>query len=341
MMENLKEYLLSRFPDAKTASGGRQVVLRCRFCGDSQKDKSARHLYIKVDGDVPLYKCFKCNTSGILNSSILQSFLHDYNENDIMIGKEIDKFVSNSKKEFRAVKNDVYNLFNTALINESLANIKLNYLNQRLGLNLSISDCLNDKIVLNVMDFLQLNRINTFTRSNEIMDILQYNTLGFLSRNNSSIMTRSMSDTQLHPHLVDRYNSYTIFPCDSKYKFYTIPTMINLGSNIPVEIHIAEGPIDILSICYNLNHNNRYQQAYVSVNGSDYMKGIKYYLTEVGVSNPLFHIYPDEDKVANMENIIYRLKSLCFPVCIHRNVYPGEKDMGVPLNRINEDVRIY
>ena len=60
-MENLKEYLLSRFPDAKTASGGRQVVLRCRFCGDSQKDKSARHLYIKVDGDVPLYKCFKCN----------------------------------------------------------------------------------------------------------------------------------------------------------------------------------------------------------------------------------------------------------------------------------------
>ena len=57
--EDFKEYMLATFSDARPASGGKEVVMRCRFCGDS-KDPRSRHLYMSLgqDNKPVFYNCF-------------------------------------------------------------------------------------------------------------------------------------------------------------------------------------------------------------------------------------------------------------------------------------------
>ena len=53
------------------------------------------------------------------------------------------------------------------------------------------------------------------------------------------------------------------------------------------------------------------------------------------------HYYPDKD-VSDQE-FLYSTQSkiqlLLSSIFIHRNIYNGEKDFGVPINRINEVVK--
>ena len=76
--ERLKYFLLNHFPVAHTASGGKEVVIRCPFCGDSQKDKRDAHFYIGLQTDkdtdfyqvAPKYHCFLCNKGGTLSGDV-------------------------------------------------------------------------------------------------------------------------------------------------------------------------------------------------------------------------------------------------------------------------------
>ena len=112
--EELKEYLLQTFPDARSASGGSEVVIRCRFCGDSQSDPHAAHLYIKISGDVPLYNCFKCNAKGILTDEILRRFKPNYADKDIYMMEHIRQHLGKVSKQLKRVKlkNNVFNVSN-------------------------------------------------------------------------------------------------------------------------------------------------------------------------------------------------------------------------------------
>lgn len=335
----LKEYLLNRFPDARPASGGREVVMRCRFCGDSRKDPDARHLYVKVYGDTPFYNCFKCNTKGVMSGDILKSFIPDYGDDDLLL---FDKFNKELQIDSAKVKNikrhHKFGIRNGFISDTELSFKKLRYINKRLGLNLSYEDAIQNKIVLNLVDLLQYNRITEFSRDPNTIEEMSINSIGFLSMDNGCVILRNMNKGKVSQYIDNHYNVYSIMK-DSR-SMYTIPSTCDLMSLEPIHIHIAEGAFDILSICYNLRYNNRRQCIYTSVCGKRYSNAVKMYILEYGVHNAVFHIYPDND-VSNDEYDLRYIRSICkdleYPLYIHRNTFPNEKDFGVDLSHIKEE----
>ena len=337
--ENLKQYLLNRFPDARLASGGREVVMRCRFCGDSRKDSSARHLYIKVEGDTPFYNCFKCNTKGVMNGDILKSFIPEYDDNDLAFFETINKELQVDSAKIKTIKrHHKFGISNGFISDTELSYKKLRYINRRLGLSLTYEDLLRNKIVLNLVDVLQYNRIQEFTRDIKTIEELSINSIGFLSMDNGCVILRNMNKGNVSKYIDNDYNVYSIVK--NAKSMYTIPTIVNLMCLDPVHIHIAEGCFDILSICYNLRYNNRGQQVYTSVCGKRYSNAVKMYILEYGIHNAVFHIYPDND-VSDRDYDLMSIYSICkdigYPLYIHRNVFPDEKDFGVDLYHIKEE----
>ena len=69
----LRDYLIENY-NAKRASGGKECIIRCPFCGDS-RDTSKAHMYIGVNkkhNNAISYNCFKCNSGGIVGLEFLK-----------------------------------------------------------------------------------------------------------------------------------------------------------------------------------------------------------------------------------------------------------------------------
>ena len=340
-IQNYKSFLLSNIPTAKEASGGKFVACRCFYCPDG-KSKDTKHFYIHIpesNDDPSWYYCHKCHNTGIVtNKTLLEWGIYDN-----IVGQEL---INHNKKCSRSPKNNKYynytklNITNN-IINSELSKIKLDYINNRLGQNFSIKDLSELKICLNLLDLLNGNYIDKFTRDPRVVEQLNANFLGFISIDNSFVNMRRLCDEGLVFKSIDnRYVNYKIYDkFDTSNRFYTIPTQVNLCSSQRLKIHIAEGPFDILSIYTNLR--NREPGIYTSIAGSNYL-GITFYILNT-FKVPYFelHYYPDNDKSGSnevMDKIINVVKAFCCPIYIHRNLYPGEKDFGVSMDKIKESI---
>lgn len=333
---DIGQYLLQCIPNSRLESGGKELVTRCIFCGDS-RDPHSKHMYIKVpeDGELCVYHCFKCNESGIVDANLLR-MLGIY---DIDV---INNIVSENKRAARIKRIDlnkedaIYKISNTNITDNEVTRNKLAYLNKRLGLNLTYQDMIMNKIVLNLSDLLVSNHIDTYTRNIEIVKQLDRNFIGFLSYDNAYLNMRNLYTEKVHPNIDKRYVNYNIFnKMNNSKRYYILPTIINTSISEPIKVHIAEGPMDILSICYNLEKNKREQCIYAAIGGKAYRNIIKFIFTTLGLMNIELHIYPDKD-IDN--DFIYDTVGELLPfnmnIFVHRNVFPDEKDMGVPLYHI-------
>jgi len=341
-IKSYAEYLITHMSNAHYASGNKQVNCRCPECGDSIHQKSA-HMYISIPWDQTspsLYYCHKCNSSGIVN---YKKFI-EWNIFDTNMAIEIENYNNSISKNPRAVKyfnNKVYNIYHRYTSNNDSSEYKSQYICNRLGVDLSYIELANLKIVLNLSDLLNENRIDKFTRDPRILESLDTYFLGFLSVDNAFLnMRRTCNEGILHKSIDKRYVNYSIFDkFDNTKKFYVIPTQIDLSSTHRIPLHIAEGPFDILSIY--LNCRNRESGIYSSVTGNNYMNVILYFLLELQLPYLELHIYPDNDRYGSIEwmnNLIHRIPDKTIPVYMHKNTYPGEKDFGVSKNRINESI---
>ena len=334
-MKNLDQVLLSNIPSAQYASGKTEIVMKCPFCGDSRDPKS-KHFYISLrEGQPHFYNCFKCNSKGIVTSKFLRMLsiydnnamedLDNYNKNSIIV-KDHTRFNYNKPK-----------YLNNIIIDSDLSRMKLAYINNRLGLNLNLQDLFNLKICPNIMDLLNLNNINNFTRDIRVLQDLNKFFVGFISFNNEFITLRNLvNENEVNKYIAKRYIVYNIFGNDSSERFYTIPVNIDVTKHI--NIHIAEGVFDILSVRFNMSHNN-YQNIYTAICGKNYISAVQYYLCSHGLFNSTFHIYLDND-VSKYEliNLVKQLSPLNLDVYIHRNMYSGVKDFGVKREFINDKV---
>ena len=336
-----KEFLLSNIPTAKEASGGKFVACRCFYCPDG-KSSSSRHFYIHIpesDDDPSWYYCHKCHNRNIVtNKTLLEWGIYD-NE----IGQELiyhNRKCSKSKKNIKYYNYTSVNIRN--IINDSeITRFKLDYINNRLGTNFNLQELSDLKICLNLLDVLNGNYIQTFTRDPRVVEQLNINFLGFLSIDNTSINMRRLCDEGMVIDSIDkRYINYKIVDnFDTSNRFYTIPTTIDLNNPCRLKIHIAEGPFDILSIYTNLR--NKDPGIYTSIAGSNYL-GITFYILNT-FKIPYFelHYYPDNDKSGSneiMEDVVKYVKPFNNPIYIHRNLHPGEKDFGVSLDKIRESI---
>ena len=340
--QNFINAIKSIIPTAKVASGGREIVIRCPFCGDSKNLRHA-HFYMSVpqsQEDISFYQCKRCPNHGIVSDELLRKI--GCNDSNIII--EITKHNTEvlSLPKYKSLKKiNIYPLRWDLIRQDASNQNKLNYINTRIGANFSLFDLYKLKIFLNLYDIIVTNKLE-LTRHQDICDSLDKYFIGFISYDNSYCGLRKITDQELYQSVNKRYINYSLInKTDDRKNFYIIPTQINILDPLPVKIHIAEGQFDILSIYYNLNKCNNYQSIYIACGGKSYSQATEFILEETGIINYELHYYPDKD-VSDQE-FLYgtqsKIQLLISNIFIHRNIYNGEKDFGVPINRINEVVK--
>lgn len=338
--EDLKEWLLYNLEDAKLVSGGKQIACRCHNCDDH-----ARHLYIGPfdDREGPLYyECKRCPRQfrGVVNKEFLDTYqtatVAPIEVNDI--NKSNGPITSTKLKD----PTKSYNINRSFITDAPLSKQKLDHINKRLGLNLSYQDCINNKIVLNLYDIYRVNPwITKFTRDQNITDQLDRFFIGFLSRTNASLNMRNLvyGKNVVHESIDKKYINYNIFNNGPDYDFYILPTTLNKYTNIGV--HIVEGPFDALGVKYNVVGADVPNQVYIAGKGKAYDKIINFLVTVYGFFNMTLNYYPDKDvSDREIERIVSIFKPFNFEQYIYRNVFPGEKDFGVPRDHITVSKQI-
>ena len=335
MIPGLAEFISEHCPEAQTVSGGKELLIRCRFCGDSQKNLNDAHLYISLDETKPFYNCFKCRTSGVINGEFLSALTNSVVDNDLLksIKSKTGKFITRSKTVL-GMKN--FNVRCNWIDDNDLNKAKKAYINKRLGLNLEYEDLIQNKIVLSIYDLLVLNNINRTAFPPDVMDELNSSFLGALSINNGFVTMKNLRPGKVSKYVDHKYIDYPIYQqSDNMRRFYSIPTKINLLSPEPIQVHIAEGIFDVLGIFYNVCGGNRYQNLYINCGDKSYNTVVKMLSTFYGLINCEFNFYIDND-VPNDE--VY-VNTLGRPFRFYRNMCPGEKDYGVSADRI-QHVRV-
>lgn len=343
-VEQYKNFLLSRITGAKLVSGGREIQCRCfnTSCEDCYDYRSHGHFYISIpeENEPSKFNCFKCGYAGI----VTHNRLLEWNIFESSMAEELHKYnssISTNKSNDKYFNRVLYKVYNTITTDNEISRIKLNYINDRLGTNLTYEDLRKLKIILNLYDVINENNVTKLTRDKNIVDQLNINFLGFLSIDNAFINMRRLVDKGLVYKSIDkRYINYKLYDkFDSSERFYVIPTMIkDLYSPNPIKINIAEGPFDILSIYLNMRQQE--EGIYIAGTGCNYFGIILYCLSVFGIINAEIHLYMDTDDIATkkVNAAINRLRDLRIPTYIHKNLKEKEKDFGVRLSNINESI---
>ena len=334
-----QQYLLQKLPLAKPASGGKFVHCRCQECGDSIHATS-KHMYIYIpwqNDSVSWYYCHKCKCSGYMNHTKLiewgiydKQIAQDLNEYNAIIFKNQSFFNKYSSNRTFQVFLDNYD-------HQKETKYKLKYIEERIGIPFTLKDLSSLKIVLRLTDLLSENRIYQYTRHKNIVSQLSEFFIGFLSVDNAFLnMRRVVEEGIVYQGIDKRYVNYQIFDKENtSQRFYTIPTRLNLNIPQRIKLHISEGPFDILSVYFNVT--NQESGIYTCVAGSNYISVILYFLIEKRLPMLELHIYPDNDQygsILEMKKLKERIPDPTIPIYIHRNLMYGEKDFGVPKNRI-------
>ena len=338
-MEGYTEFLLRSIkPWAKLVSGGREINCRCFYCPDSN-DSRHGHMYINVDfsnNEPSYFYCQKCHTSGIVNTNKLIEW-NIYDSNISLELASYNKKVLKLPQNLKYRDKIIYNINNYIINEDELSRYKLKRINDRLGINLSFKDAIEKKIIINLKDLLDSNRLQ-YTRNPNIINQLDANFIGFLSYDNAFINMRNLEIGEVYHTIDKRYVNYNVFnKYDNTTKFYIIPNNIDILK--PIRIHIAEGPFDILSILYNVNDGILGNDVYAAATGSSYKGILRFILINLKFINIEVHFYPDADidnsKIISIKDEL-NLRYINF--YIHRNIYQGEKDFGVRKDHIIENI---
>lgn len=341
--QNFINAIKSIKPEAKVASGGKEIVIRCIFCGDSKNTRHA-HFYISVpqrSDELSFYHCKKCPNHGIVDDELLRKI--GCNDSNLLVDIMKHNTEVLSLPKYKSLKQiNIYPLRYDLIRKEPTNQNKLAYINNRIGSNFNYGDLVSLKIFLNLYDIINTNNLE-LTRHQSICNDLDRYFIGFISYDNSYCGLRKITDKELYQSINKRYINYNLInKLDDKKNFYIIPTEIDLLNPELVNIHIAEGQFDILSIFYNLNHCNRKQNIYMACGGKSYIQALTFILQEIGIINYNIHYYPDKDVNDNefYYLVLNKISMLPCNIFIHRNIFDGEKDFGVPLNRIKDYIKI-
>lgn len=351
MDSSIKEMIIQQLdtlPVHHVSSNGIQHVVRCPYCGDSLNPSHA-HFSIRIDTSDPLdpllFRCLKCSTSGFLTKQVLEDLQLSL-PSEVSQGLSKLNRVSSTVHRITAIRTENFKTpiprFDQVTIN------KVNYLNTRLGLNLNANDYTSLNCILNLKDFMNENNLHTAYMGSECtqwtLRFLDEHYVGFLGKNRNVITCRYLNDVdssklKFEPsrYLKPKFNRNNLDPNS----YYSIPNKIDIMYTNDINIHIAEGPFDILGVFHHLMNSELENNFYYAVCGFGYGTILRNIIS-AGLNTGLnVHIYADNDK--SDEEIINPLKhGSMWPwldhVYLHRNS-SGEKDYGVPSNRIKDTKR--
>lgn len=336
---------LLRTPYANEIPSRTHVRVRCPLCGDSLKHPNGTHCYVNIEGNRPVsYYCHLCNEGGWVGSSFLRSL--GVTNLEVITG--VIKWNKACRKRLALVGNThtksrqrrgheligtsartvvpIYRRFCKA------TDDKLKYIGNRLGVNLDISDVPKLKIVTSLMDFLDTNGLQLNPRVAKAAQVIERNYVGFLSLDGSYIIFRNTKDDGNM-----RYVNYPVFGNKNmtSTKSYIIPNDIDIMSN-DITFNVAEGIFDILGCYYHINHGIMDNHTiYGAVAGSGFKGFIRRIIRLGFIGNLHINLYSDRDKTPEYHRQLYDLSPLIKSLDVWYNSHEGEKDIGVPADRIN------
>lgn len=321
-----------------------QYMIRCMSCGDST-DPTHGHLSVNVDIEdrSPMrFRCFKCSYSGLVTSSWLLNDVGVALDQDVI--DTLDKFNHQLVRKNNHSDKHLRNLVVPQMSEKELlitGNMKVEYVADRLGVNPDVirSNQETFKLILDLFHFVEVNGLKTVPNvSYKQMNFINRNYVGFLSSNSNSITCRRFVDNDK----LDRYHNLIINPkIDNANTFYKLPISLDLMYTHDINIHIAEGIFDILSVYINLMNMNNENNFYFGCNGFRFNSVIKYLVTNGLNTGLIVHIYSDKDK-SDDNHMFYIKKHIDLfqwvdRIFIHRNMMEGQKDFGVPLSQIKDE----
>lgn len=325
---------IARYNNTKT-----ELVIRCVYCGDSIKNSHHAHFFIATHPPFPFY-CQRCNTKGILDGQTLRDIQIDDIELLIDIRKENRKVL----KEFSIKSTNSISLLDghKKLVippyDKEHPKIQpcIDYLNQRIGVNFTLEMLNKIKLIYSYKQLIKLNKLENIikvykTKNNfrDKVDLINDTAIGFLSLDNNFINFRFM---QNHPKGFRYSNESLNYPYNIGKHIYALRNSIDLLSP-KLHVVLTEGIFDIISVHYNLYKGiSLPNQVFMASNGKGF-NNVFSVLRSSGFLNIELDLYSDKDVDLN----VYR-KILNFDwfdkITIHYNVNEGEKDFGVPLERI-------
>lgn len=335
--ERLKRLLMS-LPDAKLESGGKAVMLRCRYCGDSKRNKSSRHMYVYLpNGNNPIFHiCYRanCAVKGIVTWQKLVEWGVNLSEEDIKDLVNYNKEIFRNGNDMNFNCEDINILTNTYINNNfnQMYDYKIQYINNRLGTNFTHQDLKNLKISLNLSELLIENELPINIEDWKLR-ALSEKYICFITQDNSYAVCRNTMYKENEKSPMNyRYFKYNIFNRNSNSKpFYIIPTTVDIYKKI--RIYLSEGTFDILSVKYNVVNDPN--GIYCAVLGGGFINAIKYFICEMKLIDLEFHLYLDNDMSSNkIFEMLELLRPYQYNVFVHTNRFQGEKDFGVPRDRI-------
>ena len=305
-----------------------ELNVRCPFCGDSVKNANSAHLSIRInpDDDQPLvFRCLRCNTTGIFNGTTL-SMIGVYSSTN---STNIERYnrLSCKKHGLTSSKKGLSIKFPELQINDLVLQ-KHRYIENRLGTSLDINELHEKKIVYDFVSLLKYNKIEKIYGSVDQIKALQTDHVGFLSARNDFINFRDMTGNH------KRYYIYKIVRnIDTTGKFYIMPNNIDPFNNTLKTINIAEGVFDILGIYYNLLNRYDYNTVYAAINGSGYLNVIKYILEQGLLCDVNVNIFSDADRGPDYyKNMVRTLMPFVNDIRLFYNEIG--KDYGVPKDQV-------
>ena len=306
------------------------------YCDDRHE-----HMYVSIPqnaNDPSFFNCFRCGSKGIVTDRILSEW-NCYDDNIAIALINHNRNIKTIPKGNSRIINPIRYRW---VSNDELSMNKLAYINNRLGVNLSLQDMPNLKICLNIRDFMIQNPTLKPTKNANDMNLLNNYFLGFISLDNYFINFRRLVDEGVigNKYMDERYINYVVAEkMDNTERFYTIPTTIDYSNPNRIPIHIAEGPFDCLSIFLNVRKQS--YGVYTSISGNKYASLVKHFIVNLGFHYSEIHLYPDND-ASGSDNKMKPINDMCaplgIPVYIHRNSFGNEKDFGVSPDRINENI---
>lgn len=281
-------------------------LTRCPFCGDSlNPNKGHMYMHIVLDDTSPIqYHCARCGEGGYLTPNVLRRFGIESND----LKQLLDQLNHHTgRKDKRMIMEKAYATFNYVLPDSIKYPMKLKYIEDRLGISVT-EDVINDcKIITSIADFLKTNEIDSLTADKSVVTMYEYDYIGFLSYGNSYILLRDVSGR----HKDFSWIKYPITDASRGSKiFYSMSSAIDIETEDPITINIAEGVFDIISIGYNLKQNKP-NTINIANTGKEYSSLISFLVSKglVG-SNVTLNIYSDNDKIFNKkENSKRRVKT--------------------------------
>lgn len=295
----LDEAILSAYDGfTTTASGGRERIIRCPVCMDSD---NPNHAHLSISLFKPFYYlCHRCKFSGAVNENFLKNL-------GVNITPELQEILKDNRE---AVKADAKNrnsssskqisTFLERKINSNTISLppfsrdtvvrnikKYNYLCKRFSHTFTKEELKLFKVVFDLKELVRYNSIMNLPVDVDFMNILNNEYIGFMNYSYEGVINRI-----IRPETNGEYRYFDLMFAKSPFRMFTFSQQLDLTKS-KLKLIVAEGIFDLIGI-YLAFPNLRNDYIFVAMLGHGIVSVMKFFI-RLGFLNQKILIFSDAD----------------------------------------------